>query len=642
MHGDFRLGPWLVRPSLNTISSADASKRLEPKIMQVLVCLAEHASEVVLKEQLMAAVWPGLFVTDDALLRCISEARKALGDDTREPRFIKTIPKKGYQLIAEIKPAEERATLNQETPSPAILRPPWILAAGFLVLALLTVAGYVGWRWYREASDPSRTKAMLLVLPFQNLSSNPEQEYLSDGITEEMIAQLAQFPYERIGVIAPTTALQYKATGKRMDQIGRELGVHFVIDGAAGVENDRLRMTVRLVRVADQARLWAGDYTRDLSGIPTLKSEIMQEIAARIGLVQGRSDKIGQGVTVGSVNPEAYVAYLKGVYSRNRFTPQDLEAAIQHFDRAVKLDPTFARAWLGMADSYRLLGSWWGDMAPQEAFPIAKDAADRALELDPTLGEAHTACGWIRFIYDWKWVEAESELKRGIALSPNASIPHRAYANFLRAMSRFQEAHRELQLGLEVDPLSALGVGEAAFNCLEVGEGKQAEDLIVRLVDLDRNHSQRSWGLASFYRATGKPEKAIEILQEAARSPRPAPINLVILGAAYADAGKSEEARQVLELLFKMPTPSEAAIAALYLNLLDNERAIQSYLKAFEKRDSLMVWLRTTPQQHPIWRDPRFQELCNGPRFFPCQERIFLRLGSGWMEVNVQVLPITV
>jgi tetratricopeptide (TPR) repeat protein len=223
--------------------------------------------------------------------------------------------------------------------------------------------------------------------------------------------------------------------------------------------------------------------------------------------------------------------------------------------------------------------------------------------------------GWSRFVYEWNWLAAEADMKRGVELAPHARLPHGAYANFLRTMQRFKEARRELDLCLEMDPLSPLSIAEAALNHLEMGEPRKAEDLILRLHDLARESRPRVWGLAEFYSATGRPEKAIEILEEAARMPRPDRISLLVLGRVYAKAGRRAGTRQILDLLLKTPEGAQASIGELYVLLGDNEQAIRWYQRAFEERDPLLVWLRATLSGKPIWKDPRLQELVRRMNF---------------------------
>jgi len=612
----FRLGPWLVQPQLNSISdrSRQQDRRLEPKVMQVLVYLAEHAGEVVPKEQLIKAVWPDVFVTDDALARCISELRRALEDDAREPRFIQTIVKGGYRLIAQIEPAEEADTPKRGVPVAATSRRPLVLAAAFIVLAFLSAGGYLGWRWFRPPPAPSGSKVRLVVLPFQNLSGDPEQEYFSDGLTDEMITQLARLQPDRLGVIARTSAMQYKRTSKAIEQIGRELGVDYVVEGAVRREQERVRITAQLVKAGDRAHLWAETYDRQLSGILAVQAEVARAVALQVGL-RLSGEQAGAPGPPPSVQPEAYLAYLMGRHHWHRLTPEDLEAAAGHFRRAVELDPGFASAWLGLSDSYRHLSSWWGDWPPHKAFPLAKEAGARALQLDPTLGDAHCSLGWILFVYDWDWAKAEAEFKRGIELSPNSRDGHSSYANFLRRMRRLEEARREIERCLEIDPLAPLEVTEAARVFMGLGDLKRAEQLAARVLDTAPDSRATLLGLGQLHASEGRLDKAIEFMEKAVATTRRDRLALPALGVAYAQAGRTADARAVLDRLLATPDVGQAAIAQLYVSLGEKEQAIHWWQKAYEARDPRMVWLRLYDAQHPLWRDARFQDLVRRMNF---------------------------
>ncbi len=462
MQDDFRLGKWLIQPSLNSISGdipstagtpGESTRRLEPKVMQVLLCLSQRPDEVVSKEELIKAVWPGTFVTDDVLLRCISELRKALEDDAREPRFIQTISKRGYRLIAPVERltrASDLSPVDGEGTSPSAIVPleqpgghtltraRTVALASLLAASSLTIAGVV---WLRLRPSPSvqDAKIVVAVLPLQNLSGDPEQEYFSEGLTEELITQLARLQPQRLAVIARTSAMQYKKTNKTIRQIGAELNAGYVVEGTVRREGSRVRVTSQLIRAGDQFHLWAESYERELSGILAVQTEIARSIVAQIRLTL-ETPATQQLADARPVHPDAYVAYLKGVHYMHKVSPEGHRLAAQNFEQAVKLDPTHARSWLGLGNAYRFRGTWWGDMQPREAASRAKEALARALQLDPKLGDAYAAVGWTKFAFDWDWTAAETDFRRGLELAPNSGGAHSAYGNFLRCMRRLDEA----------------------------------------------------------------------------------------------------------------------------------------------------------------------------------------------------------
>ena len=608
--GDFRIGPWLVEPQLNSISdrSRQQDRRVEPRVMQVLVYLAEHAGEVVPKEGLIRAVWPDVFVTDDALVRCISELRRALEDDAREPRFIQTIVKGGYRLIAEVKPVEETEAPNRNAPARAIPRRRLALAAGLAVLALLSAAGYLGWRWFRSPPAPSRGRVMLMVLPFQSLSGDPEQEYFSDGLTEELIAQLAGMQPGRLGVIALTTVMHYKKAGKTIDQIGRELGIDYVIEGSVRREQNRVRIAAQLIQVTDQAHLWAQSYDRELSGILAVQTEIARSIAAQIRLTLGSSEA-QQLARPRPVDPEAYVAYLKGAHHLHKVSPEGYRLAADNFQQAVKLDPTYARSWLGLGNAYRFRGTWWGDMRPRQAASRAKEALARALQLDPQLGDAYAALGWTKFAFDWDWAGAEADFRRGIELAPSSGGAHSAYGNFLRCLGRLDEARVHMDRSLEIDPLDPLDLADSAALYMALNQPERAEKLALRALEIDPDLAYGKLRLALVWANTDRLDKAIQFLEKGTARPQPDVLSLAVLGHLYSHSGREAQARTALQRITPMPAAGPAMRGELHLCLGEKRQAMELFRQALEEHDPHMVWVRGSDSQHPLSNEPEYQEI---------------------------------
>ncbi len=602
--GEIQIGPWLVQPRLNSITSGGSVRRLEPKVMQVLVHLAARPGEVVSKEELIREVWPNTFVSDDALLRCISELRKAFDDDPKHPRSIQTISKRGYRLIAQLGPAGSGTPEAEQHRRRGLSRRRAL--AGALALAALAAGGSLAWLRFWSGSPERRL--MLAVLPFENLSGDPEQEYFSDGLTEEMITQLARLQPERLGVIARTSAMHYKGSDRKLDEIGRELGVHYVLEGSVRREGGRARITAQLIRVSDQSHLWAESYDRDVGALLAVQAEVARAVAGRIRLTLGVAKRT-ELARARPVNPEALAAYLMGNFRRHKLTPEDLETAIKHFHRAIELDPGYARAWLGLSDSHRMLGSWWGDVPPRKAFPLAKQELHRALELDSTLGEAHGSLGWIYFVYDWDPVKAEAEFKRGIELSPNSRDTHSPYANFLRHCGRYLEARRQLDRCLEIDPLAPLELTEAALLYLETGDIARAGQLASRVMTIAPESRPAIWTQAIVFMNTGKLDKAIELLEPAAHARRPDRLSLGYLGVVYARAGRHQDARRVLDRLLATPQVDQVSVSRIYRYLGDNEQAIRWLEKGFEERSPQMVGLWRATASHPLWPEPRFRDL---------------------------------
>jgi len=494
----------------------------------------------------------------------------------------------------------------------------WLMVGAAASVLILAAGTYLVVR--RAAPPAAEGPVALAVLPFQNLSGDPDQDFFSDGLTEEMITQLARLPADRLRVIARSSVMPYKGSTKTTEQIGRELGVTHVLEGTVRREGDRARITAQLVRVKGQTHVWAESFDRELGGILAIQNEVAQAVARQIRLTLDASSA-AHLASPRPVKPEALMAYLKGRHFWNRFTAEAFAQATELFQRATQLDPTFARAWLGLSDCYRLRGSWWGDLPPKQAFPPAKQAALEALQRDPTLGEAHAGLGWIHFVFDWDWSQAESEFKRGIQLTPNSRDTHGPYANFLRCMVRVEEARTHIEKSLAADPLSPLELGEAALIYLYLGDTQRAGKLMQEALELDPEFPPSVWGVAALRALAGKQAEAIAALEQATRGPRPDRLSLTLLGSLYSRTGKTAEARKVLQSLLRHPEVGQLQIANLYLRLGDRQKALEWHERAFEERDPQMVWYAWAEPAFPLWNEPRFQTLLRRMNFPPGKPR---------------------
>ena len=621
MEGDFRIGQWLVQPTLNSISDNESSKRVEPKMMQVLVHLAAHAGQVVSKEQLMGAAWPDTFVTDDVLLRCISELRKALSDDPREPRFIQTIAKKGYRLIAPVEWMDRSAEaargvepLAGRQAAPEDLRPGRrVLLMGFatsLVLALLAVA-YFSWQRWAARPSSGQEKSVLLVLPFQNLSADAEQEYFSDGLTEEMITQLARLQPERLAVIARTSAMHYKGTNKTIDQIGRELGVHYILEGTVRREGKRVRISAQLVRASDQAHVWAGSYDRELSGILAVQNEVAQAVAREIRITLSEHEQTRLASTR-LVVAEAHEAYLRGRFFWNKRTPESLRKAIAHFERAIEIDAGYAAPYAGLADAHLLLLEH-ADAPPEQGLPKARAAALKALEIDGELAEAHTSVAMIKFCQDWDWTGAEEGFQRAVSLNPNYVTAHHWYALLLATTGRLDEARVEIERAVKLDSLSSLMRTAAGWRVYAAARQYDQAAHELRLgVELDPLNGTAHRRLGAVYVLAGKHKEAIAELREGVRLSGETPIAQADLGHAYGVAGMQAEVRKVLDELRRLSRShyvDATRFALVYTGLGERDRAMEWLEKAYERRDMGLIMLRPDPRFDPLRNDPRYQSL---------------------------------
>ncbi len=618
VEGDFQVGYWLVQPKLNCISGNGKTSHLEPKAMQVLAYLAEHTGDVMPKERIIQAVWADTFVTDDVLTRAVSELRHVFEDNPHEPHFIQTIPKGGYRLIATVGPA---AAVSPPAIS-AARTPPlqrWILVVAALILIVLAGLGVYLVRQRLARPEKARAgKVMLVVLPFDNLSGDPEQEYFSDGITEEMTAQLARLRPERLAVIGRASAMTYKGRKKTIDEIGRELRVQYVLEGSVRRAGDRVRITAQLVEVGDQAHVWAQTYDRDLRNILELQANVARDIAREIKV------KLAPGAPVGlaslrPANPEAHELYLKGRYFWNQRTPEGFAKAIAYLKEAIQKDPDYAPAYAGLADAYIMEQIYLGTK-PQESYPRARDAAARALQIDPELGEAYASLADVELFYDWDWEAAERDFRRAIELNPSYATAHHWYAVFLFYMRRFPEALKEARRTEELDPLSPIIAADFAGMLYYARLYEQGIQQAHKALELYPGFFKAHRILSFLYFHAGRPEEAVgEYLKANALWGTP-PEETAELKKAYESAGLNGFWRMVLRQKLRHSNGDDNSpyfTASLYARLNEPDQAIAWLEKAYADRVPMFPRMRVDPDFDSLRSDARFQDLVRRMNFPP-------------------------
>ncbi|MCL6564988.1 MAG: winged helix-turn-helix domain-containing protein [Acidobacteriia bacterium] len=585
--------------------------KLQEKPFQVLALLLEHRGQVVTREELREKLWPAdTFVDfDHSVNTAVNKLREALGDSAENPRFIETIPRRGYRFIAPVEVVEATAGLTTTAePVPTVagrrarIHPVWWLVPA---LAILVTVGYGAWHRFGPRVQPP-DRVMLAVLPLENLSGDPGQEYFSDGLTEEMITQLSRLQPERLGVIARTSAMYYKGTKKRVDEIGHELGVDFVLEGSVRREAERVRISARLIRVGDQITVWTKSYEWDIQDILALQSDIASTIAREISLtltpqVQARLARTSL------VSPQAYEFYLKGRYLWNQRTPEDLRKAIAQFQQAVREDANFAPAYAGLADCYNLL-SIYLVASPQEAFPRARAAALRALELDQTLASAHAALGYTRFRFDWDWEKAEEAFRRAIELEPSYATAHHWYGEYLVAMRRFKEGLAEIEIARKLDPLSLIISADAGWFHHLAGQQELAVQHLQRTIELAPDFAPAYIYLGEIYIRKGMYPEAIAACQKGIELSRGGS-KPACLAYAYARAGRRTEAMKIIEELKHRAYPSPVSIAIIYAGLGENEEALAWLERAYQERNDFLVHLQSQPLFDPLRSDARFRNL---------------------------------
>jgi TolB-like protein/DNA-binding winged helix-turn-helix (wHTH) protein len=514
----FRVGAWLVQPDLNTVSSNGTKVRVEPKVMEVLVCLASHAGEPVRKETLLRTVWPDTFVSDDVLIRSVSELRRVFEDDAREPRFIETIPKRGYRLVAPM----ER--LNGSAPAFSSPRPvgagaeqthprwrwSWSLTAvcvGCLIL-LLGLLFFLNAGGLRARVFGSNNPAIrsIAVLPLKNLSDDPSQKYFASGMTEELITDLSQI--SALKVISRTSSEVYENTHKSLPEIARELNVDAVIEGSVERSGDRVRIMAQLIYAPQDKNLWARSYDRDLRDALALQGTLATAIADEIR-VQVAPNVQARMNAPNTISVSVLDAYLQGNYHLHRVrqgtVDEEDQKAAQDFQRAIDEDPSFAPAYIGLAYAHSPILAGYGLLNPSlRDYEARKAAVEKAVELAPDSSEAHDLLASV-YCEDWKWSQAEEELQRAIALSPNSADAHDTYGMFLFAIGRPEEGMKESKIAQELDPK----VDHMADALQNSGRNDEAISLLLRDLERDPDNNGLHVSLFMAYSATGRDPETI-------------------------------------------------------------------------------------------------------------------------------------
>ncbi|HYL86634.1 MAG TPA: tetratricopeptide repeat protein [Candidatus Angelobacter sp.] len=590
-------------------------QKLTGQPFEVLRLLLERPQQVVTREELQKHLWPkDTFVDYDlAVKKAINRIREVLGDDAESPRFIETIPRRGYRFIAPISANGRDAVqlLPAEGRRPR-LRLKFILLWGIsigLVLLALPAGGYFAWRHFHPRAQPPAGKIMLAVLPFQNLTGDPSQEYFSDGFTEEMITALGGLQPERLGVIARTSAMKYKHTDKAVDQIGRELGVQYVLEGSVRRDAGRTRISAQLIQVKDQSHLWAENYQRDLRDVFRVQNEVAEAIAGQIRLRLTPPEQ-ARITSARPVNPEAHEAYLLGRFNWNKRNRDGMMTGLSYFQKAVLLDPKDPLGYTGIADSYITLGLF-EYLPPTETFPLAKEAVLKALALDDTLVDAHSTLAQI-YQSERDWKGTEQQCKRVLALNPNYALGHYRYSGFLSRAGRHEEAVAETRRASELDPLSPSmmsSVGQALLMARRYDEAQQA---LLKALELDPNYFGAHALLADTYAAKGMLEDSVAELKKAASLSQEDPWVQADFGYVYAKLGRKSDAEKVLNELrveSQRKYVSGFFVSWVCIGLGKNEEALQWLERAYQQNDYQLSWIGVVPVFDPLRSDPRFKDL---------------------------------
>jgi serine/threonine protein kinase/tetratricopeptide (TPR) repeat protein len=488
------------------------------------------------------------------------------------------------------------------------------LITATVIVAALTVLVTAGWRTWSAAS---RRIESVAVLPLANRSGDAAEDYFADGLTDQLIAELARI--DSIRVTSRTSAMTYKGSRKPLPQIARELGVDAVLEGSVTRRGSRMVLTADLVDASTDTQLWSDTYERDVHDVLRLQGEIAEQVARRISVELSPEDRAQlQGGR--QVDPAAFDAYVRGRYYWNKRGPADLQRAVEEFRRAIDVDPTYGAAYAGLADAYAQIG-YQNLVPPKDAFPKAKAAATQAITLAPDLAEPHASLGFVHMYFDWDFAASENEFKRAITLDPNSVTAHHGYSVLLAAILRPDEARQEIERARLLDPLSPLVATDAGFETYYDRRYDAAEAALKEAIAANPKGPVAHFWLARTYQARGRNEAALAAYQAAGDGVATSwPTAMSGLGHLYAQMGRKADALKILERFDAMSTKSFVSAygrALVYLGLGDRQQTFAWLQRAYDERSNWMVWLLKDPRWDPMRGDPRFKEMIERIGFPP-------------------------
>jgi len=632
-----RFGTYELSLQSGEVRKAGVRIRVQQQPMKLLELLLERPGEVVTREELRSRVWPnesfGDF--DQAVNIAIAKLRSALGDSAENPRYIETLPKRGYRFIAEVSVVEadtrptKPVSVAEDVPGPepeteqvdqlrairlATITPVvpkrrfWPTREVIAVLAPVLILGTLAVWLFRPHGDASVGIGSLVVLPLENLSGDASQDYFADGMTDELITDLAQISALR--VISRTSAMVYKGARKPLPQIARELNVDAVVEGTVLRAGDQVRITAQLIQAPDDKHLWAESYEGNVRDTLALQNKVARAIAEQIRINLNPHEQAAlKNARV--LNPEAYESYLKGRYFWNKRTANGLKVALAYFNQAIEEDPKYAQAYSGLADTYALLGDWqYAVMTPKEALPKAKAAAMKALELDDSLSEAHNSLAFCLEGFDWDFGSAEKEFLRAIELNPGYATAHHWYSWHLSLLGRNAEAIAEMRKAENLDPLSLIINADLAELLLIAHLPDESIQQSRKTLEMDANFALAHNQMGQGYLEKHMFGEAIAEIQKAIQLSGGSPTFTANLARAYAASGQKAAAMEQLNDLKKRSAsgdPHSSEIAIIYAALGNSDQAMTWLDKSYEQRFNPGILLR--PGFDPLRSDSRFQDL---------------------------------
>jgi TolB-like protein/Tfp pilus assembly protein PilF len=539
--------------------------RLQDQPLQILAALLERPGEVVTREELQKRLWSADTFVDfhHSLATAVKKIRQALDDSADNPRFIETLRRRGYRFIGSVD------------------------------------------------AEPRAGKIMLAVLPFENMSADPEQEYFSDGMTEEIIAQLGRLNLQRLGVIARASVMRYKNTDKGIDQVGRELGVGYILKGSVRRAGDLVRVAAELIQATDQTHLWAESYERDWADVHAIYREVADCITRSLEVGFLPAEQLARSAA-STTNPGAHKAFLKGRYFWNKGTGDGLKKAIEYFEQATAEDPGYAVAYAGLAVAYNL-ADYFRVFPARQAFPKAKAAALKALELNAQLAEAHNCLAFASLSFDWDWAGAERSYTRAFEINPNFATARHWYGFFLGMLGRVDEALAEVRRAQELDPLSLIINTHLGLMLYWARRHDEAIEQLWQTLEMEPDFAAAHGCIGWVYEQKGMYEESISHLHKAIILSGGSPEKIAALGHAYATFDRRGKADDVLEQLRGLSEGrfvSAYDFAIIHAGLGEKDQAFEWLERAYEERSfSLVMSLKAEPGLDQLRSDLRFQDL---------------------------------
>jgi TolB-like protein/DNA-binding winged helix-turn-helix (wHTH) protein len=608
----------LVSIGTAAVEAGSAKVLLREQPFQILRILVERQGNIVTRQEIKQILWPGDTVVefDRSINVAMAILRKALADDADHPKYIETLARRGYRLIAPVEwqqsstaaqdlleplPRIEGQISEREPRAPKLWRKAAVMGACAVILVVL---GYMSWRRFRDATPPSSQKIRLAVLPFANLTGDPYKEYLADGLTEEMISQLGRLNPEQLGVIARTSVMGYKHKDVRLDQIGRDLSVQYVLENSLRESGDHLRLTAQLIQVKDQTHLWSQDYNYAAKDALNVEDEVANAVAReiRVRLTSQQQEDLARSHPM---NPEAFDTYLQGYYHWQLNTDKDTDIAAKYFERATQIDPSYALAWAWLSRARNWQANE-GLIPMGEGRRLSREAVERALALNPNLAAAHAQMGRIKQQVDYDWAGADASFQRAVALEP-ASSENVGFAAWSAAvLGRFDEALPLFRRAVELDPLNAYSWERLAEAELFMGQLDQAAADSKKALELNPDAGSGADLLSLIDLLQGRAQDALPEVDRVHYAPERAWLYALTY---YALGRKKESDAALSELITKYYASNAFEIATIYAFRNQTDEAFEWLDRAYAQRDPSLMYTKVQPLLNSLHNDPRFAAL---------------------------------